>query len=142
MAEPQGHFADVSGSLEQEESTAMSKLMRRYGASSQRRTSLRCCGGVFIENVLEARAGHGSPFRIHEQLRYRHSPPHGQPGTEIDGCFLPERKTSFLAALAENPNAGRLLKGEALQREPYQLRDPQTPGEAEMQHRTVPNSQS
>src|SRR5260370_27584885 len=102
MAEPQSHLADVSSGFEHHQRTAMSKLMRRYRASTQRGARCSCYADVFVENVLEARPAHCTSLDIYEQLRYGHRSSNRQPSTDVGRRFLPERKASLLAPLADN----------------------------------------
>ena len=97
---------------------------------------------MFVENVFEACPGHGGAFGVHEQLGHRRRSSNRQPGAEVGRRFLPERKTSFPPALAENANARCSFEAHILQREPHQFRDAQPSCEAEMQHGTVPDSEA
>jgi hypothetical protein len=97
---------------------------------------------VLVEDILETCPGHRSPFGVHEQLGHRDSPPHRQPGTKVGDGFFPERKAPFLPTLPVNADARRSLQGQVLQREPHQFGNAQAAREAEVQHRTVPNSES
>jgi hypothetical protein len=87
---------------------------------------------MFVENIFESRPGHGSSLGVHEQFGYKLRSSNYTPGAEVSRRFLPERKTSFPPALAENANARRSLEAHILQREPHQFRDAQPSCKAEV----------
>src|SRR5260370_4975822 len=115
--------------------------MGRYGASAQRGTTLHGSANVFVENVLKTCARHCRPVSIPEPLGYGHGSSHHQPGPQIGSSFLPEWKAALPPALAENANAWRSLQRQVFQREHHQFRDAQSCCEAEVEHRTISNSE-
>ena len=97
---------------------------------------------MLVKDVLETCPCHCSTLSIYEQFGHRYRSADRQPGAQVRSSFLPERKTSFLPALAENANARWSLEGQALQRKAHQFRNAQATSIAEVEHRSVANSKS
>src|SRR5579871_6181058 len=137
MAQPEGDLANVASRLECVHRTAMAKNVWSHPLIGDGWLYTDCAGHMFGEDVFEARSGHRVTSSIQEQRRIASMGASGEPCSESDRCLLPKGQNALAPAFAHNVDAGWGPHVELVDSKPYQLGDPQTGGECEMQHRTI-----
>ena len=141
MAEPKRHLAYIARGLKHYDCAAVPQLVRRDGSGGERGAFLAGHLHVLAEYILEAIARHRRAFGIDEQLRRANVTADAEPGPQVVRGLLPERKTALAPPLAPDHHARRAPERDVLQQDADQLGDTQTAGEAQVQHRAVPQAQ-
>ena len=97
---------------------------------------------MLVEDIFEPRPRHCVAFGVDEELRDLGGSANRQPRSEVNGRFFPKREASLLAALSSHTDTRSWVQNQVCQREAHQFGDAQPAGEAEMQHRAVPNAET
>ena len=101
MAKPQGDFPNVAGRPQGMHRAGMAQNVWTDPFFSDRRCVASSRGDVLLEDVLEARAGHGFTPGVYEQLGLATGWADFQPCLYRRCRLLPERQDTFTAAFAQ-----------------------------------------
>ena len=140
VPQPQRDLADVAGGLKGVQCAGVPQDMGRHLPSRDRRFGPCCCCDMQRETRGEAAPGHPPSHRVQEQAAVGSLGADGEPCTERNACFPPQRQNAGPPSLAHDPDFVELRHCDIVEAEADQFGDAQTGVVGKAQHRPVPSS--